>query len=232
MTSYHLTPSELISVWESGDGPRPSRRILAMLSAAEPEAQAEELLAMPAGARDAELLALREALFGRELSGVTSCPACGEPIELTFDVDDVRADAPRIGEELSVHDVSFRLPTVSDLASIERMRDADAARDALLARCISQPVESLPADVIDAIVAKMAEADPQGDVRLDVVCPECAHTWREPFDIALFLWNEVAAAARHLLGDVHRLASAYGWSESEILALSPARRAAYLELVP
>jgi hypothetical protein len=33
------------------------------------------------------------------------------------------------------------------------------------------------------------------------------------------------------LRDVHELASAYGWRESEILALSPQRRQAYLELV-
>lgn len=242
MTSRSLTPSELISVWENGDGPRPSQRILAMLSAAEPEARAEELLAMPAGARDAGLLALREELFGSDLAGVTGCPACGEQIELTFAIEDVRAEAPRIGNGLSVqaggYDVAFRLPNGRDLASIERMRDVAAAREQLLARCVlkathdDQAVEArgLPEAVVDAIAAAMAEADPQGDVRLDVVCPECAHVWREPFDIALFLWNEVASAARHLLGDVHCLASAYGWSESEILRLSPARLAAYLEM--
>jgi hypothetical protein len=34
-----------------------------------------------------------------------------------------------------------------------------------------------------------------------------------------------------LLTEVHRLAQAYGWREAEILALSEARRHAYLELV-
>jgi hypothetical protein len=34
-----------------------------------------------------------------------------------------------------------------------------------------------------------------------------------------------------VLGDVHELARAYGWSEPEVLALSPWRRAAYLALV-
>ena len=33
-----------------------------------------------------------------------------------------------------------------------------------------------------------------------------------------------------LIDDVHRLAAAYGWSERDILALGPQRRAAYLEL--
>lgn len=214
-----------------------------MLSAAEPEARAEELLAMPAGARDAGLLGLREVLFGSELAGVSSCPACNELVELTFAIDDVRAEAPRIVGELSVqvdgYDVAFRLPNGRDLASIERMRDVAVARDALLARCVVSATRNgvgidardLPAEAVDAIAAAMAEADPQGDVQLDVVCPECAHAWREPFDIALFLWSEVASSARHLLAGVHRLASAYGWSEIEILRLSPVRRAAYLEMV-
>ena len=40
-----------------------------------------------------------------------------------------------------------------------------------------------------------------------------------------------SARAGALLHEVHRLASAYGWSEAQILALSPARRAQYLALV-
>ena len=39
------------------------------------------------------------------------------------------------------------------------------------------------------------------------------------------------AHARRLLLDVHQLASAYGWSEMEILSLSATRRNAYLEMV-
>jgi hypothetical protein len=38
------------------------------------------------------------------------------------------------------------------------------------------------------------------------------------------------ARARALLAEVHSLARAYGWTEPEILALSPQRRAAYLEM--
>jgi hypothetical protein len=241
VTRRGLTPSELISVWESGDGPRPSRRILGMLSAAEPEATREALLALTPGARDAELVALREELFGGQLSGVTACPACAEQVELTFDTEDVRmpaADAVPLALHVSGYDVAFRLPAVADLVAIEGMRDANAARDELLARCVvhaahgGRDVEAraLPEDVIDAIGARMSEADPQGDVTLDVVCPSCAHRWRDPFDIATFLWSELATAARHLLSEVHVLASAYGWSEADILRLSPVRRAAYLEM--
>jgi hypothetical protein len=39
------------------------------------------------------------------------------------------------------------------------------------------------------------------------------------------------ARARRLLIEVHSLASAYGWSETDILSMSEPRRALYLEMV-
>ena len=70
----------------------------------------------------------------------------------------------------------------------------------------------------------MSGADPMADIHLALNCPSCEHKWEAPFDIVAFLWREISAAARRLLREVHTLASAYGWTETEILALSPARR--------
>jgi hypothetical protein len=39
------------------------------------------------------------------------------------------------------------------------------------------------------------------------------------------------ARAKRLLAEVHLIASAYGWSEAEILGLSRARRDFYLDMV-
>jgi hypothetical protein len=92
-------------------------------------------------------------------------------------------------------------------------------------------VDLLPADVLGAVEDQMAAADPQADVRLALSCPACGHQWQEVFDIVSFLWGEVQAWALRLLREVHTLASAYGWSEADILALSPQRRQMYLEMV-
>ena len=43
--------------------------------------------------------------------------------------------------------------------------------------------------------------------------------------------SEIDAWARTILYQVHLLASVYGWSESEILALSPWRRHLYLQMI-
>jgi hypothetical protein len=50
-------------------------------------------------------------------------------------------------------------------------------------------------------------------------------------DIASYLWSEIHAWAGRMLRDVHALAAAYGWREADILAMSPWRRQAYLEMI-
>jgi hypothetical protein len=77
----------------------------------------------------------------------------------------------------------------------------------------------------------MAEADPLADIQIAISCPACAQGWRAAFDILTFLWSEIEAWAWRMLSDVHTLASAYGWCERDILALSPTRRQFYLEMV-
>ncbi|MCX5555778.1 hypothetical protein [Streptomyces sp. NBC_00038] len=91
-------------------------------------------------------------------------------------------------------------------------------------------VDVLPPSVQRRIAEAAEAADPAADVTLNINCPECGTATRAELDIASYLWTELDAWARDLLLDVHLLATAYGWSEPEILALSPLRRRYYLEL--
>jgi hypothetical protein len=77
----------------------------------------------------------------------------------------------------------------------------------------------------------LAEADPLADVQLAVSCPSCGTRQQVSFDILSFFWTEIEAWAWRILREVHTLASAYGWHEHDILALSPRRRQSYLEMV-
>jgi hypothetical protein len=63
-----------------------------------------------------------------------------------------------------------------------------------------------------------------------VRCEACGHEGSAQLDAGELLWDEIDARAHALLGEVHQLARAYGWTESEILGLSAARRAAYLSM--
>ena len=103
----------------------------------------------------------------------------------------------------------------------------------IAARCgeLEIAAAELPAQVWTAIAQRLAEADPQADVQLAMACPKCQHAWKTPLDIVSYFWSEIDAWAARLLHEIHTLASAYGWREAEVLALSPWRRRAYLELI-
>ena len=184
---------------------------------------------LPVGERDARLLELRELLFGRELDGVADCPRCGEPVEYALETSALLAGRPEDGiVELVVggRSVRARLPTGGDLAEAASTGDLDAARALLVERCLV----GNPTGSADQLAAALAEVDRLADAQLSLACPECRHEWTLAFEAGAWLWSELEAWAWRTLLDVHALATAYGWSEAEILALGP-RRELYLELV-
>jgi len=237
-----LSASELLSVWERGLAQSPIERALTLLVAANPEAAPDDVARLSIGQRDAQLLALREWMFGSQLVSLASCPSCGEQLELAFDVSDIRAGQTHQGQALSTsvagYEVDVRLPNSLDLAAIAGHSSIDARR-LLFDRCVVRvqhegadaPLERLPDDVKTAISEQMALADPQADVELALTCPACSHQWQATFDIAAFFWSEINAWAIRLLREVHALASAYGWREADIVALSPMRRQLYLDMI-
>ena len=81
---------------------------------------------------------------------------------------------------------------------------------------------------LDALADELAGA---ASLHGAVVCPECGAVFDATLDPAAVLWERICADAPRLLGEVAALARAFGWSESQILALSDARRDAYLDLV-
>lgn len=238
-----LSTPELVHAWEGGITRTPADRALLLLAHACPEETWDELARLPIGRRDARLLTLREWTLGSEVNCVAHCPSCTEPVELHFSTTDVRDETVPPGGELNLefggYTVAFRLPDSTDLSAVDSYLDEASARTALLRRCLSsaqhrgrkRSVNRLPAKVLDAVVHRMAEADPQADMHTTLTCPACAHHWRATFDIVSFFLAELESWAYRLLHDVHRIASAYGWREADILALSPRRRQLYLDMV-
>ena len=239
-----LSAAELLKAWEDALGQTPARRALTLLAAASPESTLNDLAELPIGQRDARLMTLREWTFGARVVGVTACPACHARLELDLNLGDIRTSGEsQVDSGLSLkragHAVRFRLPNSLDLLALDSIKDdQQAGRQLLLERCVisatrrgkPSQVEQLPAELVSAVATRMAEADPQADVQLALVCQACGHQWTSTFDILTFFWNEIHAWALRVLQDVHILASAYGWREADILALSPWRREVYLEM--
>jgi hypothetical protein len=236
-----LSAAGLLAVWEQGHWRNPGERAILILAAASTETPAEAWGGVTVGQRDRMLFEVRERTFGRQIEASVRCPACAEALEFSLLTPEM------LGDELSRSDptaafswtgaagmVAFRLPTAGDLAAIGDAATGEEAEAAIIARCVVETsgdfAAGFPPELADAISSRIAVADPAAEVLLDLSCPACGHTWQDGFDIAGFFWTELAAQARRLLLEVDTLARAYGWSEADILALSPVRRQAYLQL--
>jgi hypothetical protein len=234
---------ELIGAWERGLAQHPVDRALTLLSAACPELSFAELANLTIGQRDAALLALREALFGRRLDCVALCPRCDTRLEFKLDTA-VLAEQARLQSqsereiEVDGWRLKYRAPNSDDLAAAAGAGDVANARRLLLRRCISaaagevpDSAEPWPESVSEAVAEQLARAETIADIILTLQCAACTHGWELAFDIGSFFWSEVSALAKRHLRDVHILAWAYGWSEGDILAMSAARRQFYLDSV-
>ncbi|MCU0627505.1 MAG: hypothetical protein MUF21_13620, partial [Gemmatimonadaceae bacterium] len=125
--------------------------------------------------------------------------------------------------------VRLRRITTADLLAI-----ADAPSPV---RLVARVIESREGEVppVDAwwerAASALEAADPLAHLELALRCPDCATAWSAPCDVVAFVWAALDEWATTTLREVHRLTQAYGWAERDILALSPARRRRYLELV-
>jgi hypothetical protein len=242
------TPSatELLDIWELCMTQPPAQRGLTLLATGCPDTPPGDLARFSAGQRDGHILRLREGIFGAELVSITACRACGEQLEASVKTDEVLLEREPSTEPpepatlaVAEYEVRYRLPDSLDLAGIAGQPDVASARKELLRRCILSarnqdgeiPLDALPETVLTAMTEQMARADPQANVQLALTCPACGRHWEETLDVVNFFWSELNAWAERLLLEVHTLASAYGWRETEIVAMSPVRRRIYLEML-
>ncbi|MEV0881248.1 hypothetical protein AB0I85_25830 [Micromonospora echinofusca] len=238
------TEVELVSAWDRALGQPAPRRPLLLLGR-------EDADRLPVGEVAALLLRTAGSWTGDRVEATLDCPACPQRLEVGFAVADLLAaaldptadsahgGARRVGAgaftlDWRGHRLTLRLPTPADLAAAARAGDAAAAERWLLRACLlaADPPLDDPAAALPEVSAAMAERDPLGVVAVTLTCPGCGTATEALLDVPGWAWQAADARVRRLLGEVHRLARAYGWSEAQVLGLGPHRRAAYLELVP
>jgi hypothetical protein len=227
-----MTQAELLNLWESGRalGPIDRAVLVASVSSSDQRSAAD----WPLGARNSSLARLHCESFGGILRGYTRCQSCGEQLEFEFDGHNVAASShPAETQLLTIGKWHFRLPTSRDIAFAAEEPDEEAAGLRLLASCYSgsELATGWSDEDLEIISQRLAEADPFAEILLHFDCPACSASFDESLDLGSFVWADIQAQARRIFQEIHLLASAYGWSESEILALSPARRSAYVEMV-
>jgi hypothetical protein len=233
---------ELLGLWEQAAATPPARRSDVLL-AAQCEAPISSL-----GSRNAALVALRGRLLGNTQPLRCTCIACGAVADFSVDctaLEHALLPAPGSGEpqqlEAAGWRIEFRLPDIADVRrALHECGNVQEFVGILLACCVVRcgreggehcAPRDIPAAVAEALSRRMEELEPGASVGFNVTCPECAAQWTAPMDVGEVLWAELESRAERILLDVDVLARAYGWTEPEVLALSPTRRAAYLQLV-
>jgi hypothetical protein len=236
-----LNNEDFLALWETGQRLHPIDQGLLAIQSSLPDAASEAVADWPLGRRNQALAQLRVLYFGPQLQGWTTCGQCEEKLEFEIDCHALilrQEEAAR--EPVKIRGQVFRLPTSRDLASIVNEIDAEEAPLRLLQQCQILPIETtafnrlttpLSREDIEAVSEQMALADPLAEISLGFECPNCHSTSQEILDLPSFLWSEIEARAKRLLFEVHALASAYGWAEAQILAMTDIRRATYLQMV-
>jgi hypothetical protein len=232
-----LSGAALLTAWERAATKPPLERALTLLRIGFPALADEDAAGLPLALRDHLLVALQVRSFGPTFSGTATCESCGERLEFMLPTQQVAVSlqAANSDDTLARDGVTLRLR----LANTRDMMDAAAAPDLetacllLLARC-AEAVDSdgrivaLPETLRDVALDRLDTMHETAEIALTLACPACTARQAMYLDIASFLWAEVRHAVERLLDEVHELAWAYGWSEDEILAMSVARRQAYI----
>lgn len=179
------------------------------------------------GARDLALMRLRAEWLGPRMPCVDLCASCGAQVGFSAPLT-VLIQTPQDPPPAECGPRRPRRLTTADLLAVEQLPPG-AARQALAEAVAGGPLSG-PDEAVQ-LAGWLAQADPMAHVALDLACGACNARWSRPFDIVSAFWDELCAAGRRLLGEIHRLALAYHWSETQILALPCARRRAYLEMI-
>jgi len=236
-----LTGARLLAAWERGAGQNDLDRTLTLLAAALPDAAPAEIAQLDLRRRNRDLLRLRRMTFGDVLAGVVACASCAAPLEFTISIPPVLEHLERLDTVDAVEWTAgsarcvLRAVTTEDLQLAMLEPSGDAARRRLLDRCLAAvgigdaALDALRSD--PEVLGRFARLHEAAEINCEVRCPACGALDVVDLDIARLLWSEVRHAALRLLRDVHDLAGAYGWPETEILAMSTARRRAYLDMV-
>ena len=234
-----LESADLLELWERGQGRHPVDRALVVLAFACRDRSWDDLCSVPVGERNRLVLLARALTFGSRMDIVAACPGCGLELEFDFTLPDdyppvatreVEAELPGRGP------LRLRLPDSRDLAAVAALTDAAAAQAHLLSRCVISPPlapgdEMRASAVAEAFSLAVERHDPLAVIAFPLACSGCGRAWRAILDPIDYTWRQLTQRVWLLIRDIHALARAYGWTEGEVLRLSPARRQMYLDHV-
>lgn len=189
---------------------------------------------LAASDRDRLLATLHRGLWGDRIVSSLQCSACGAMYDLSFELtalqhalEDAREasqpSGPRRITDAGGH--RYSLPSAAEEEEAA-MAGGEAGRALLAARILEEVEGGIDPGELDARLEALA---PILDVDIAAPCAECGNPAEIRFDIQTFAMQRLLDEREATLAEVHRLATGYGWSLSEILGLERGLRRSFAE---
>lgn len=168
------------------------------------------------------------------------CGACAAELEIELTLDDIAAIQRKadlsdvINVEVAGEPITLRKPTGDDQENWSRQafRDEKHAATSMIDSLAGVDLRTkFRAKDLDAIDEAMNDADPLVNFRMQVACAECDAENEFSLDLCDLALGILARRQKQLVVTIHKLASRYHWSESEIFAIPDRRRREYLDLI-
>ncbi|WP_341368410.1 hypothetical protein [Yoonia sp. BS5-3] len=206
--------SVILGLYEQGMTASPAQRAALLAQAGGEKANAT------LGDADRAAWRILTRYFGPAQDAVLTCPSCGAEVEFTLPANFSPPEA-ETEADLTIQykgaAITLRLPRLSDLQN-----------GPFDPRKLAPDAHWTDPDFRKAAEAALMAADPALKCDLALSCAACDTDQTQVLDVTGFVWARIEQAARALVRDVAKLARFYGWSEAEITAMTPVRRAIYL----
>jgi hypothetical protein len=216
---------------------RTAVRLLSRVIEATPDWQAEDLTASD---RDRLLGAIYRRGFGSRIESTQTCMECGSPFDLSLSLDELTQALERAARASNIRrlddgsfetqsGVRFRLPTAREEIAVAENASAEVAAQRLAEWSILEAPPGVNA--IAAVEEAVEEVAPVVDIDITTACPECGASQVLRFDLQFYVLQAILQERLQLLREMHRIASAYGWSHQEILDLRRSERRGLVDLI-
>lgn len=196
----------------------------------------DEVWSWTLGQRLQALLAIALASRVPPLTLLQSCRSCAERFEVNIDANVFERQerdsdfewSPQPGTTLRIV-----LPTGLAQRAWSGMRDVALH---VMARALVTTIDDaapsadwkIPEEWIDPLAQELERRDPLTALEVETACPACAAPNEIEVDLEAELLARLQACQRQTLSEIHRLATAYHWSEAAILQMPAWRRRHYL----
>ncbi|MBP6237629.1 MAG: hypothetical protein KA536_15875 [Saprospiraceae bacterium] len=219
---------EMVDLWESFDTFSNENKQTLLLSKILKPSHEEEISNWTIEKIDYFLFKYRCLNFGYAFKNLSVCPKCNHTLEWEFNYKDFNFPAEscdkfeyNIGEDV----FEIRLPKYSDL-KVNNQYD-------FLYLLLQNPKKEIKIseELLNELLKTIEFHSPHSSLSFSLNCAHCVHSWNEQFDISNYLIKDINSKIKHLLYNVHLIASRYNWDEDSILKMSDAKRKYYLNLI-